>query len=75
MKDLVIPAHRVKTEFILMASCLATAVLVNIGCIIAYHTPWYEVFTQIGFTCVVAAILYVMLLIIRLLVAGLKKLF
>lgn len=75
MKDLVIPAHRVKTELIIMASCLAIAVMVNIGCIIAYHTPWYEVFTQIGFTCVVAAILYVASILVRLIVAGIKKLF
>ena len=75
MKDLVIPARRVKIELIVIASCLAIAMMVNIGCIIAYHTPWYEVFTQIGFVCVVAAILYVASILLRLIVAGIKKIF
>ena len=73
MKDLLISARRIKTELTIMAACLMAAVLVNIGCIIAYHTPWYEVFTQVGFTCVVAVIIYIAIVILRLLFAGLKR--
>lgn len=75
MKDLVIPARRVKTELIILAVCFGIAMMVNIGCIIAYHTPWYEVFTQIGFVCFVTAILYVASIIVRLIIAGIRKLF
>ena len=75
MKDLVISGRRVKTELMIALGCFACAVLINIICIIAYHTPWYEVFSQIGFTVFVAVVLYVLLLIVRLLVLAFRKLF
>ena len=75
MKDLVISGKRVKTELLIALGCFVCAVLINIICIIVYHSQWHEIFSQIGFTVLVAVILYVLLLLIRLLVLLFKKIF
>ncbi len=75
MKDLVISGKRVKTELLIALGCFVCAVLINIICIIVYHSQWHEIFSQIGFTVLVAVILYVLLLLIRLLVLLCKKIF
>lgn len=75
MKDLVISGKRVKTELLIALGCFICAVLINIICIIVYHSQWHEIFTQIGFTVLVAIVLYVLLLLIRLLVLLCKKIF
>ncbi len=66
MKDTLITAHRKLVELKTAGVCLLLAVLLNIGCIIYYHTPFYEVFTQIGFTVVIALGFYVIWTAIRL---------
>ena len=68
MKDTLITAHRKLVELKTAGICLLLAVLVNIGCIIYYHTPFYEVFTQIGYTVVIALGFYVIWTAIRLIV-------
>jgi len=75
MKDLVISGKRVKTELMIALGCFICAVLINIICIIVYHSQWHEIFSQIGFTVFVAVALYVLLLIIRLLVLACRKIF
>lgn len=75
MKDLVISGKRVKTELLIALGCFIGAVLINIICIIVYHSQWHEVFSQIGFTVFVAVVLYVLLLIVRLLVLACRKIF
>jgi hypothetical protein len=75
MKDLVISGKRVKTELLTLLGCFICAVLINIVCIIVYHSQWHEIFTQIGFTVFVAIALYVLLLIIRLIVLACRKIF
>lgn len=75
MKDLVISGKKVKKELMIALGCFICAVLINIICIIVYHSQWHEVFSQIGFTVFVAVVLYVLLLIIRLLVLACRKLF
>lgn len=75
MKDLVISGKRVKTELLIALGCFVCAMLINIICIIVYHSQWHEIFSQIGFTVLVAVILYVLLLLIRLLVILCKKIF
>ncbi|MBR3030933.1 MAG: hypothetical protein IKH93_07285 [Bacteroidales bacterium] len=75
MKDLVISGKRVKTELLIALGCFVCAVLINIICIIVYHSQWHEIFSQIGFTVLVAVILYVLLLLIRLLALLCKKIF
>ena len=66
MKDTLITAHRKLVELKTAGVCLLLAVLLNIGCIIYYRTPFYEVFTQIGYTVVIALGFYVIWTAIRL---------
>ena len=66
MRDTLITAHRKLVELKTAGVCLLLAVLLNIGCIIYYHTPFYEVFTQIGYTVVIALGFYVIWTAIRL---------
>ena len=73
MKDTLITAHRKLVELKTAGVCLLLAVLVNVGCIIYYHTPFYEVFTQIGYTVVIALGFYVIWTAIRLIVWLFRK--
>ena len=73
MKDTLITAHRKLVELKTAGVCLLLAVLVNIGCIIYYHTPCYEVFTQIGYTVVIALGFYVIWTAIRLILCLVRR--
>ena len=68
MKDTLITAHRKLVELKTAGVCLLLAVLVNIGCIIYFHTPFYEVFTQIGYTVMIALGFYIIWTAIRLII-------
>ena len=68
MKDTLITAGRKKMELLTALVCLGIACLINIGCIIYYHTPFYEFFTQIGYVCFIALALYLIWTAIRLIV-------
>lgn len=59
MKDTVITAARKRTELWTAGACFLLAVLVNAGSILHFHTPFYEIFTQIGYTTVIAVAFYV----------------
>lgn len=74
MRDIVIPAKRVRTELLTLAVCFAISVLLNIVSIIWFHTPFYEVFTQIGYTVVISVVLYILWTGIRLAVVLVRKL-
>ena len=73
MKDTLITAHRKLVELKTAGVCLLLAILVNIGCILYYHTPFYEVFTQIGYTVVIALGFYIIWTAIRLIVWLFRK--
>ena len=73
MKDTLITAHRKLVELKTAGVCLLLAVLLNIGCILYYHTPFYEVFTQIGYTVVIALGFYITWTAIRLIVWLFRK--
>lgn len=75
MKDIVISGKRVRTELLIALCCFVCAVLINIVCIIVYHSQWHEIFSQIGFTVFVAAVLYVLTIIVRLIVLACRKIF
>ena len=68
MKDTLITAGRKKMELLTALVCLGIACLINIGCIIYYHTPFYEFFTQIGYVCFIALAVYLIWTAIRLIV-------
>ncbi len=73
MKDTIITAKRKRTEIISISVCFALAVLINIGCILYYKTPFYEIFTQIGYTLVITLVLYLVWILLRLLGRLFKK--
>lgn len=73
MKDTLITAHRKLVELKTAGVCLLLAVLLNVGCIIYFHTPFYEVFTQIGYTVVIALGFYVIWTAIQLIVWLFRK--
>ena len=73
MKDTVITAKRKRTEIVSVSVCFVLAVLINIGSIIYYKTPFYEVFTQIGYTLVITLVLYLAWIIVRLVCRLFKK--
>ena len=68
MKDTLITAKRKKTELLTALACLGIAFLINIVCIICFHTSFSEVFTQIGYVFVIALGLYLIWTAIRLIV-------
>lgn len=74
MKDIVITSERVRKELTVMAVCFAIAFGLNIAAIIIYVKPWHEMFTQIGFVIVIAAVLYVTAAFFRILYYIVKRL-
>ena len=68
MKDTLITAQRKKTELLTFLVCFGVAFLLNVGCIFYYHTPFSEVFTQIGYVLVITVALYLIWTAIRLIV-------
>lgn len=73
MKDIVISKKNQVLALWLLAGSLVAAVGVNAGAIIAYNRPWTELFTQVGFTICVAAVLWMFSLLIWGIVALVKK--
>ena len=73
MKDTLITAERKRIELKTACVCLLLAILVNIGSIIYFHTPFYEVFTQIGYTLVIALGFYLIYTAIRLMIRLFRK--
>ena len=73
MKDIVISAKRIKRELLVALVCFLLAFLTNAGAVIAYATPWYELFTQIGYVCIIALAIWIVLLVLRVLYLIIKK--
>lgn len=65
MKDIVFTKRRQKKELLIFGICFAIGFFMNLISIIVYKTPWYEIFTQIGYVFVIAVILYILLAIVR----------
>lgn len=74
MKDIVIRAASVKRELIVLGFCFVLAECANLGAIIKYDRPWFELFTQVGFVLVLTLLLYFALLLLRLAVRGVFRL-
>ena len=73
MKDTLITAQRKKTELLTLLVCFGIAFLLNVGCIIFYHTLFSEIFSQIGYVVVIAAALYLIWTGIRLIIWLFRK--
>lgn len=65
MKDIVFTKERQKKELLIFGVCFAIGFLMNLISIIIYKTPWYEVFSQLGYVFVIALVLYILLSIVR----------
>lgn len=60
MKDITITitAKRVITELKIYGSCYLLAMLLNVVAIISYNTEWKELYTQIFWLAIIAAVMY-----------------
>ena len=66
MKDTVVTADVKRRELWILLGCVVVANVVNWVAIIKFATPWYEVFSQIGYVVVTTCILYILLWVLRL---------
>ncbi len=75
MKDIVIPAARIKKEIAAVLISLIIAFLINVYSIIKYQTSWVELFSQIGYVVFIAIIIYIISVVLRALIYIAKKVF
>lgn len=74
MKDTVISAAVKRRELKIWLVCFIVANIVNWVAIIKYQTPWYEIFTQIGYVVVSSLLIYGLLLLVRIAYKILRRL-
>jgi hypothetical protein len=65
MKDITIPASRIRTELFMLLYCIIAANLVNIAAIIVYDTQWIEIITWQRFILFIAFLFYLITAVIR----------
>ncbi len=65
MKDTVISARVKRREITIWLVCFAVANIINWVAIIHFSTPWYEVFTQLGYVTVTSLLLYGLVMLLR----------
>ena len=75
MKDLVISGNRIKTEIWVFVACVVAMELLNIYSIIRYRGEWTEVIMSIGYVVTASVIVYLLIGVLRLIVAGIMKIF
>ena len=75
MKDLVISGKRIKTEIWVFVACVVAMELLNIYSIIRYRGEWSEVIMSIGYVVTASVIVYLLIGVLRLIVAGIMKIF
>ena len=74
MKDTVISAAVKRRELKIWLICFAVANIINWAAIIKFGTPWYEVFTQLGYVVVSSLLIYGLLLVVRIAYRILRRL-
>lgn len=74
MKDTIISAAVKRRELKILLVCFILANVVNWVAIIKFGTPWYEVFTQIGYVVVSSLLIYGLLLLVRIAYKILRRL-
>ena len=65
MKDTIISAAVKRRELYIWLACFVVANIVNWVAIIKFQSPWYEIFTQIGYVVVTSLLIYGVLLMAR----------
>lgn len=67
MKDIVIPAKRMKSELKILLACWIVANLVNVFAILKYDTNWIEIITFQPMVLLITLALYLLTWVTRLL--------
>jgi hypothetical protein len=75
MRDTVITARAKKRELKFFGISFILAFLLNILSIILYHTEWKELYTQLGFVIKLSVVIYAVIVVLRLIVIGVARLF
>lgn len=75
MKDIIITQKRKRKEITILLSCFIVAFFINVVAIIIYKTPWYEIFTQLGYVLAIALVLFLIVTLVRVLIWTVKRLF
>lgn len=75
MRDTVITAKAKKRELKFFGISFIIAFLLNILAIIIYHTEWKELYTQLWTIVELSVVIYAILVVIRLIVIGIARLF
>ena len=75
MKDIVITAKQQKREWCLLLACFILALGCNVYSIIYYNGNWSELYSEFFYVLALTPVLYVLSILIRLLVKGIKCLF
>ena len=74
MKDIVIREKHIKRELWIFVACIAVMEGLNIYSIIKYHGMWKEAVMSLGFVVAAAVVTYLVVGLVRLIVAGIIKL-
>lgn len=75
MKDIVITGKRIRQELVVFLMSFVLAFAINVTAVVIYDRPLIELVSQIGYVTVIAIFVYLLLAIIRIVVALLLKLF
>lgn len=73
MKDIFIPAKRIKKELIILLVCFGASILLNIYAITKYDNKWNELFSQLHIVILLTFAIYFLVLIFRLIFWGILK--
>lgn len=65
MKEIIISPKRLKKEITIFAICFTIGFIFNVYAVIRYQTPWYEIFTQLGYVLLITISLYFLIVFIR----------
>lgn len=75
MKEIVITSQKIKKERNFYLLSFALSFIINIIAVIVYNRPWIEIGSQIGYVVAISFFIYFVLLVIRLLLVLILRLF
>ena len=65
MKDIVITSKTLAREMWVLIGCFVVANVVNVCAIIGYDRPWSELYSQIGFVVATSVLIYLLMWVLR----------
>ncbi|MBO6239117.1 MAG: hypothetical protein J6N50_10010 [Bacteroidales bacterium] len=75
MKDIVITRKTIRRELLILGGCFLFAVLFDLFAIIKFSRPFVELFTTIGYELAITLVVYLVTVLVRALVWGIRALF